>query len=686
VVGLPPVALPPVTVPSALPRRTGSVPLDRTRKVRPERPGRPPKAVPKPPAAGQPSAPGTALNAPGPGSVQLRALVVGTEPADWGVATWRSTLDRVGAAYDVFYGRTGTLDLETLVRPDGVGRYNAILLTSNMLLYLDNGNYVAALDANEWNLLWAYQRDYQVRQATLYASHGTWPEDYCLTGVSEGGVGDTPLEAQLTSAGAGVFDYLRTDVDIPITQSYVYRTGVRPGCAGQSVLTAGADTLGVLTTSTDGRERLALTFTSNQYLLQSHLLAYGLFRWASRGLYFGERRHFLNVDIDDWFNGADHLHDDGTVETEPGYHVSGHDAYNLHLRQSALLAEHPQAAGFRMTLAYNGGDADLTAGNTCYPNGGVNTLTATSRCLANEFRWINHTLTHPEMNFTDYPTSAAEISANFAVGATLGLPTPGDVLKTGEYSGLGVYNPDPDDDTGPPTDYGLNASNPHLLAAARDLGVKYLHGNMSFPSHAPPCANCGIVHPMEPAVMVVPDWPTNIAYHTTTPTEQALFYNSFYGPNGRFPYWDRDLTYQEMLDYEADIAFSHVTSGSLYAHTFHIANVRNYGGGRTLVTDWLDAVLDRYDDYYQVPLLSPQWSAVGAYASSRNAHFGQLNAGVTAVYDRAAGTVTVTSPAAGTVTVSGAATAGHSTYGTEVSAPITLTAGGTVTFSPVVRP
>ena len=52
---------------------------------------------------------------------------------------------------------------------------------------------------------------------------------------------------------------------------------------------------------------MALTFTSNQYLLQSHLLTYGLFRWASRGLFLGEQRHYLNVDVDDWFNSADHL-------------------------------------------------------------------------------------------------------------------------------------------------------------------------------------------------------------------------------------------------------------------------------------------------------------------------------------------------------------------------------------------
>eukprot|EP01047_Picozoa_sp_COSAG01_P125000 COSAG01_NODE_54028_length_335_cov_0.572034_1_plen_62_part_01 len=60
--------------------------------------------------------------------------------------------------------------------------------------------------------------------------------------------------------------------------------------------------LGVLSPSTDGRERLALTFSSNQYLLQSNLLTYGLLRWAGKGVFLGERKNYLNVDVDDWFN------------------------------------------------------------------------------------------------------------------------------------------------------------------------------------------------------------------------------------------------------------------------------------------------------------------------------------------------------------------------------------------------
>jgi hypothetical protein len=707
--GYPPVASPQVTAPAPLPQMDGTVPLDADLQV----------GAADATTSGSSTSGGTTLRsrtaetsaalaaaaAPN-GKVALRALVVGVDSGDWGVDTWKATLDRVGAAYDVLYTRATPLTSDTLVRPDGTGRYNAILLTNNNLLYQDaSGAFVSGLSADQWNLLWAYERDYRVRQATLYNSYGTWPEDYCMRAGTEGGVGDTPLSVGLTTTGAAVFSDLNPTAQIPVLQSYVYRNQLDSACGGQAVLTAGTDVLGVKTTSVDGRERLALNFTSNQYLLQAHLLVYELFRWASRGLFFGELRHSLNVDVDDWFNSSDHLiagpypasgqswpnlvpspscsaASAPCINNDPGFQMTGHDAYNTRAQQNALRNKYPLAAGFTMNLAYNGGDADLNAGSTCYPNGGIDRLTSTTRCLRKDLRWVNHTLTHPKLNFTDYATNRYEISQNAAVGQKLNLSVDATVVKTGEYSGLGVYNPDPTNDIDPPTDYGLGASNTELLRAAKDLGVKYLHGNMSFKSHQPSCFNCSIVHPLEKAVTVVPDWPTNVAYFSTNPDEETYFYNWFYGPGGKFAYWPENQTYAQVLDHESDQALTQLATGSIYSHTFHISNLRDYGGGRTLTTDWLDAVLAKYSSYYKVPVQNPNWPTLARYTTHRNAHFAELGAGVDAVYDMNANTVTVTSPASGAVTVSGARTTGFTTYGSEVSAQITLTANTPVTFTP----
>ncbi|MEV6303582.1 hypothetical protein AB0M02_29520 [Actinoplanes sp. NPDC051861] len=657
------VARPRAERPGALPRRTGRVPV----KV----------------ASTSRSAPSVAAAAND--RVALRALVVATDAEDFGVPTWKATLDRVGAAYDVLYTADTPVTVDTLVRADGTGRYNAVLLTNSMLVYASGGAWLSGLDSAEWNILWAYERNFGVRQAALYTSYGTWPEDHCLRSVGETPVGDTPLNIGLAPAGAGVFDYLRADVTVPVIQSYVYRTTIAPGCAAAPIVTSGSDVLGVLTTSVDGRERIALTFTLNQYLLQSDLLVYGLFRWASRGLFLGEQRHHLNVDVDDWFNSADHYYPDGHIEYDPGYRVSAREMVNLDNQQAALRTAYPAAAGFTYNLAFNGADIDPFAGNQCSPNGGPNELTATSKCLAGNFRWVNHTLNHPELNHTDYATSHAEILQNRAAGNAIGLGAPDDVLKTPEYSGLGVYTVDPDDDTGVPVDHGLAGSNPALLQAAEDLGVRYLHGNMSFASHKPAHLNTGTVHPLEPSISVVPDWPTNIAYFVTTPEEETAFYNSFYGPNGKFPYWPSNRTYEQILDYEADIALQHVSAGAINSHTFHIANVHDYGGGRSLVHDWVERVTAKYTTYYSVPLLNSPWSEIGAYTAARTAHFAQLSAGADVVYDRSAGTVTVTSSLAGTVQVGGVQAAGATTYGTDVTAPVTLTANTPVTLTAAPR-
>jgi hypothetical protein len=660
VTGLADVARPAATPPAALPRRSGSVPVANLKTSR---------------AAAADTTDKTAL----------RALVIATNTDDFGVPTWKTTLDRLGAAYDVLYDATTPLTTSTMVRPDGVGRYNAILLTNSMQIYTSDGANLDGLDSSEWNVLWAYERNFGVRQAALYTSYGTWPEDYCLAGTGEGAVGDTPLNVALTSTGAGVFDYLKSSIQIPVVQSYVYHTAITAGCSADPVLTSGSDVLGVRTTSTDGRERLALTFTSNQYLVQSDLLVYGLIRWATKGLFLGEQRHYLNVDVDDWFNTSDHYYPDGHIEYTPGFQVSAHDMVNLDNQQAALRTAHPQASGFEFNLAMNGGDIDPFAGNQCSPDGDATQLTATSKCLSTHFRWLNHTLNHPELNFTDYATTYGEINDNRTAAGSIGLSMPDSVLKTPEYSGLGVYTADPNDDTGVPIDHGLAGSNPEMLRAAKDLGVKYLHGNMSFASHVPANFNTNIVHPMEPSISVVPDWPTNIAYYVTAPDEETPFYNSFYGPNGKFPYWPANLTYAQILDYEAGVGLQHVASGAINTHTFHIANTRDYGAGHTLVTDWVDSVMTKYDAYYSVPLLTVDWPTLAGYTATRDAHFAELAGGVDPIYDRSTGTVTVTSPVAGTVQISGVQAAGSSTYGTDVMAPVALTAGTGVTLTAVPR-
>jgi hypothetical protein len=205
--------------------------------------------------------------------------------------------------------------------------------------------------------------------------------------------------------------------------------------------------------------------------------------------------------------------------------------------------------------------------------------------------------------------------------------------------------------------------------------VRYLHGNMSFPSEVPSCFNCNVVHPMDTTISVVPDWPTNIAYFATTADEETAFYNAVYGPGGTLPYWPTNLTYPQVVTAEANIGFSHVASGSVYTHTFHIANMRDYASGNTLASDWVRAVAADFASYYSVPLLNTEWTQLADYTRVRDAHFAALASNVDAVYHPDTNTVTLASAGAATVIVTGAAAAGATTYGTDHRSTVVLAAG-----------
>ncbi|HEX2808779.1 MAG TPA: hypothetical protein VHN80_21660 [Kineosporiaceae bacterium] len=636
-----------------------------------------------PAQAGPPTIPGQ--------GVALRQLVIATDPEDFELPGWKAVLDKIGTPYDVMYARTDPFGPKRLVRDDGVGRYSAILLTNGGLRFRDGtGRYPSAFDATKWSRLWEYERTFHVRQVALNTTPGSEPEDYCLEHESEGATGRTPVYAALTTSGAGMFDYLRPDAKLPISQSYLYRTTIRSGCPAQPILTLGSQVIGVVSTATDGRERAALTFSLGAIQPAAELLGHGLLRWATHGVFVGEQRHWINVDVDDWFNANLHGPAGGTSGV---FRLTGPEALAISKAQTALQTAHPLAKGFTLNLAFNGRGINRNAPAQCSTKETPDSLTSFSRCLIDKFRWINHTFAHPPMNSDSYSQAYTEINQNLAAAAAIGLPVPAEVLKTPEYSGLGVYNPDRTTLSGAVVDFGLDASNKHLLKAASTLGVQYLHGNMSFASHRPTCFNCGVHHPLQPDLMLVPDWPTNIAWEATTPEELTSRYNAAYGVKGTSK--DRlghDVTYQQIVDSEAEVALRHLMNGSAYSHTLHQTNLHEYAPGRSLAFDWLQALVARYSTYYQVPLKNPDWSTLAAYVKARTSHFASLAAGQDAVWNRVTGAVTYTPSSDGSLFLTGLATrpateadlAGpdqSETYGTDTVSQLGLTRGSTMSYT-----
>ncbi|MGW4088016.1 Agd3-related carbohydrate-binding protein [Streptomyces sp. NPDC004822] len=614
--------------------------------------------------------------------VALRQLIVATDERDFGLAAWRSVLDRIGTPYDVLLTKDDPIDEDALVRDDGTGRYNAILLTNNTLT--DASGSSDSVSSAEWDRLWQYERTYKVRQVALNASPDTLP---CLRAESEEPVGKRPVDVGLTAEGRKVFDYLAPGAKLPLSESYVYRSQPAPGCRARPLLTLGSSVVGYVDRDVGGgREELSVGFSMGPDDMMIRLLGFGLVRWATRGVFLGEQRHWLNVDADDWFlttlRGP--APESGPVRS---YRATGPEMLSLSREQEAFRKRYPLAGDFRLNLAFNGSLLDPDAPATCHPDGTADDLSSYSLCLKDEFRWINHTMTHPQMNTTPYERDYNEINDNLARAAAVGLPVPATVLKTPEYSGLGAYADRPDS-LDPPVDHGLEASNKDLLRAAADLGVKYMHGNIDFPGHQPSCFNCGIRHPLERDVMVVPDWPTMIAFQATNPAEQVALYRNTALPKDS-PAVRAD--YRRTIDEQADVALAHLMSGSVYSHTLHQGNAHAYAPGHSLAFDWLNALLARYSRYYDVPLRNVDWLTLATYADQRTRHFAELDHHKDAVWNRVTGAVTYTPGGDNSLFVTGVetrpATAADQRgpdeaekYGSDTVSRLGLTEGETVTL------
>jgi hypothetical protein len=280
---------------------------------------------------------------------------------------------------------------------------------------------------------------------------------------------------------------------------------------------------------------------------------------------------------------------------------------------------------------------------------------------------MNHTYTHEDMDtsagLANQAFTTSEIQQNRDTWTRLGLPNKAEndkVLLSGEHSGLADdmgTELDPTDDIPFPA-----GKNDQFLTAAQNLGVRYLGSDSSRPGQN--------VEQFVPGynMMILPRYPTAIFYNTTTPAENTDEYNYIFYE--RFVNAGQDpcaipgaicapRTYEQVLAAEAETTLRHMLTYRKWPHYFHQSNLRNYNGsGSTLLFDWLDAVLDRYESLMTLPVRSLPFSEIGRLSEQRLA---AKNAGLRGTLDVATGTVTLQADGAATMSVTGLA--GGSLYG-----------------------
>ena len=579
----------------------------------------------------------------------------------------------IGVPYDVLIASNEPLTEAKLIKANGDGKYQGIITTDAALVYNNGGIFVSAFDTAEWNLLWQYAREFNVRQIVMGGFPGTLPEDLGLRNVTQSG---NDISTSLTNAGTAIFSSLNSGVDIPIVGAFTYEASLCgaacPTITTTPILTnkANGNTLGAVTTTADGREILSLTMNHNSFLRHTGLMAYDLINWVTEGIFIGERRMYYSVDIDDHYldSAVWNPATNSVFPTDgPGsftYKISATDLYNA--RDGVLnLRSRFNSPDFNYNQVFNAFKADPNAASNCANNASLSEATL---CVKDFFPWVSHTWTHAEMDFLSYAEANAEFANNINF-AEPRFPNSFDreFLVTGKHSGLGWYRIADapagatcvvDQVPGDPfCQFGLEASNTAMLQAAEDLGIKYLAANRGWNTHVAECDSCLITHPLNANIKLIPRWPTNIFFNTTTPAENTSEFNYLYGPNGIVKdgngnaFFATNQTWSQILDFEADIALRHILSSSPYPHYVHQNNLREYQNGRSLIYDLSEAIFAEYSQYFSLPLISQDWNALTSTLESRTSFF---NAGASGVINKTDNSVTITSENGGTVYVTGA--------------------------------
>ncbi len=557
--------------------------------------------------------------------LSLKTLIIssGTEKKDSELALIKGLHERLGTPYEILNARVETLTADRLFSGEH-GHYNAIILT-DATLWDETAENKSAFTAEEWQILHGYERRFGVRESVMSG----YPAFNTALGLNYGLTNAESFTQSFSGqwhSPAGeteLYEGINTATPLPLTG---YAVGAEPDESGsgpeiQPLLTeqkTGKILIARLRYG-DGREVLFSGINNDPLYLHSQLLAYEFLNFASKGVFIGARQVYLHLHVDDLFS-PDDLWDPVTNTTIRGntYRMTPHDVKNTIRFFNALRDQYQTATELKLDFAFNGfwtrPDDELYL---AFAN------------LENDFRYINHTFTHHDMdigNGTTYQKAKEEIEQNRAVWAQLELPEFEEnriVLISGMHSGLtdrATQTPYPD------------GKNDAFLHAAQDAGIRYLASDASQPNQNQEHFVPGF------DILLLPRYPTALFFNVSRPAilkdEYNYMFHESYLEKGLDPATTPGASpklrsYQEILDLDTEQAVKRMLSYSPWAHYFHQTNLRDYDGGKTLLSDWLEKTLERYEQLASLPIRSLPYYEVGRRTEDR---LTARNAGIEGVW------------------------------------------------------
>lgn len=522
--------------------------------------------------------------------IDLKLLVLCPHRQDPNCTALCRIMDYIGMKYDVLATSEANLSEDRLWQGTHA-RYQGIVLSTGYFAQWNTAlsDWYDPLDDEEWNALHAFQARFGIRVASFCGIPRVFATTNALMIHEPASTQETPLELTLTDAGRQIFGYLNGDCRIPVLSGTAI--AVTPMTIASTPLLEGADgqTYGALWTTKEGCEYLALTLEHGERSLHTLLLAYGVLNWVTRGVFLGQRKVTLNVQIDDIFTSNQLWSSPSGAADAPVYRMTAADVTAL-ARWQDHIQKQRNAQSMTLNFAFNGAAATPVPADKA----------ALGAFLENKqrFYWINHGYTHLWLDDAGHVESLQEIQCNQEAARLLDLiPYEPDCMVTADMSGL---------------------TNPAFLSAAAECGIRFLVCDTSRPGWGNPTANTPIFSNVVCSITMIPRHPNNLFYDVATPDAWVEQYNLTYRE-----VWGRDLSITEVIKAEAAQIVAYLLVADWDPLMFHQANLHAYDDTHSLLTDLLDEVLDIYNQYCgDVPVLCLSMRTIGDMMTRRAAYDG----------------------------------------------------------------
>jgi hypothetical protein len=403
------------------------------------------------------------LSAPAPAAaaqrIDMKVLLLGTSNTDPDFLGWQGALQREGVPFEAIVTTPGHAPItaatlsSTLSNGTQEGKYQGIIVSVGQLPECTESGCFSTLSTSEWSALEEYEQTFNVRRLSgdIYPGSTYGLESPTSSGALEGSLGS------LTSAGKTVFPYLNGPVGIS-AGTYGYEAiPLATQVAGASfeplVSGPGGSALVGIYTHPDGVQEMVQTFNQNQYQLQAELLRHGVLNWVTRGVYFGEQRNYVEMDIDDTFSPDDAW----SIATHQNEYTNFASALRMRPQDVPYAANWSEANHFRMEQLFNGGNSVVYQEE--HPEEGhpgpdpllaefQKTDPNTGKPYAASFGWLSHTYDTPVMdvgcatqNYIEAELNENTSWAAAAPGATPGTGGLGLTETTELFDPLGTENP-----------------------------------------------------------------------------------------------------------------------------------------------------------------------------------------------------------------------------------------------------